>query len=215
MSRRLPAMPHLVEQLLQAAVAAGRSEGNTHVDGRSSSGVGRALARSPAMLTSTSSGAVAADGGAAADSVAAADAGGHEDSSRSTPILSQTTLPSSDGPPLQQPHQPQHQQQQQQQQVQAMVDSHASCAPRVCQNGTAGPAGGVEVEEQLHKEILENIMQWGVPSTGGTTPGWGQELEAESVVTVSSSGGSTPCHRLYVQTSPTSMRLATVIVPED
>lgn len=86
-----------------------------------------------------------------------------------------------------------------------------------------GCGGGVAVGSAEEREALDALLRrepW--PPAGSAAAagpaGWGDCLEAETVVTVEAGcgGRGNPLHhRLFVHTTPASMHLATVVVPED
>lgn len=107
--------------------------------------------------------------------------------------------------------------------VSALGDIKATVAAAAAQHSSEGGCG-VEVmrEERKAVEALMRRSHSPAPaeqSSSAGLAGWGECLESETVITVAASGpgcrGGALQHRLYVHTTPGSMRLATVVVPED
>lgn len=168
LTRRLPGMPQLVEQLLRAAVDRGPQSDDWHVSSYENT--------SPV------------DG-----------SGGDREITRV-----RAAAPSHASSPSQ------HHKLLQAGNVGNVADSTVYSQPGGCASDS-----GVLVREAGDKEKLDTILQGGNAKAWFVAPGWGQELEAESVITVSNRLDDVPGHRLYVHTTPTGMRIATVIAPED
>ena len=81
--------------------------------------------------------------------------------------------------------------------------------------GVSSP-GGVAVYAQEARHTLDAMMRRAAsPAAAASVGGWDDEMEAETVISVSTRGQLLPHHRLYVHTTPSSMQVATVVVPED
>ena len=102
----------------------------------------------------------------------------------------------------------------------AVEEQAAAPATRAAVRRGWAAGGGVAVEAARERAALGEMMRHRPATGGGATSvgpaGWGECLEAETVVSIEACGGEEGLqHRLYVHTTPGSMRLATVVLPED
>ena len=88
----------------------------------------------------------------------------------------------------------------------------------------AAQGKGVDVAAPAEREAIVQLMHGGHGGDGGgrsvdDSDDWGDCLESETVIQVAPMQRRPPAdqppHRFYVQVTPTSMRLATVVVSED
>lgn len=101
---------------------------------------------------------------------------------------------------------------------------HGSGEQRPALQPPAAQGRGVDVASPAAREAIVQLMHGGHGGDGGgrsadDSDDWGDCLESETVIQVAPKqrrlSPDQPPHRFYVQITPTSMRMATVVVSED
>jgi hypothetical protein len=103
--------------------------------------------------------------------------------------------------------------------LQQLDAQHGSGEQRAALQPPAAQGRGVDVAAPAEREAIVQLMHGGHGSNADDSNDWGDCLETETVIQVAPTqrrpAPDQPPHRFYVQVTPTSMRLATVVVSED
>ena len=103
--------------------------------------------------------------------------------------------------------------------LQQLEAQHDDGGQRPTLQPQAAQGRGVDVAAPAEREAIVKLMHGGRGSSADDSDDWGGCLESEAVFQVAAMQRRPPAvqppHRFYVQVTPTSMRLATVVVSED